>query len=255
MVGSCRDGTRVDRDVGLALPAVARCLLPAGPAAAPRARPPGRAREQRRDQRLVLLAAAARVLPGLGGGDPRRLPCSPSRAAATSPTSSSCATSACRSRTSSPRACSRSGPKLGPVLWQLPPRLRFDAARIDEFLTLLPRSTAAAAAAGGRARRAARRAGRDRRRTPTARCGTRWRSATRASATRRSSTLLRAHDVALVVADTAGTLPYLEDVTAGFVYVRLHGDTRALHQRLLARGARPLGREGAGVAGGGVAGR
>ena len=35
--------------------------------------------------------------------------------------------------------------------------------------------------------------------------------------------LLRAHDVALVVADTAGTFPYLEDVTAGFVYVRLHG--------------------------------
>jgi uncharacterized protein YecE (DUF72 family) len=28
-----------------------------------------------------------------------------------------------------------------------------------------------------------------------------------------------------VVADTAGTFPRLEDVTAGFVYVRLHGDT------------------------------
>jgi uncharacterized protein YecE (DUF72 family) len=37
--------------------------------------------------------------------------------------------------------------------------------------------------------------------------------------------LLRAHDVALVVADTAGKFPYLEDVTADFVYVRLHGDT------------------------------
>ena len=41
------------------------------------------------------------------------------------------------------------GPKLGPVLWQLPPRLRFDAARIDEFLTLLPRSTGAAAQLAG----------------------------------------------------------------------------------------------------------
>ena len=36
--------------------------------------------------------------------------------------------------------------------------------------------------------------------------------------------LLREHDVALVVADTAGRWPFLEDVTADFVYVRLHGD-------------------------------
>jgi uncharacterized protein YecE (DUF72 family) len=36
--------------------------------------------------------------------------------------------------------------------------------------------------------------------------------------------LLRAHGVALVVADTAGRWPFLEDVTADFVYVRLHGD-------------------------------
>ena len=27
------------------------------------------------------------------------------------------------------------GPKLGPMLWQLPPRLRFDTGRIEEFLT------------------------------------------------------------------------------------------------------------------------
>ncbi|MCA1600210.1 MAG: DUF72 domain-containing protein, partial [Acidobacteria bacterium] len=37
--------------------------------------------------------------------------------------------------------------------------------------------------------------------------------------------LLRAQNVALVVADTAGIWPYLEDITADFVYVRLHGDT------------------------------
>ena len=35
--------------------------------------------------------------------------------------------------------------------------------------------------------------------------------------------LLRAHDVALVVADSAGTWPYFEEDTAGFGYVRLHG--------------------------------
>jgi uncharacterized protein YecE (DUF72 family) len=36
--------------------------------------------------------------------------------------------------------------------------------------------------------------------------------------------LLRKHDVAMVVADTAGKWPVMEDVTSDFVYVRLHGD-------------------------------
>lgn len=36
--------------------------------------------------------------------------------------------------------------------------------------------------------------------------------------------LLRKHQVALVVADSAGKWPYVEDVTADFVYMRLHGD-------------------------------
>jgi uncharacterized protein YecE (DUF72 family) len=37
---------------------------------------------------------------------------------------------------------------------------------------------------------------------------------------------LRRHRVALVVADTAGKWPYLEDVTADFLYLRLHGDKK-----------------------------
>ena len=36
--------------------------------------------------------------------------------------------------------------------------------------------------------------------------------------------LLRRHEVALCVADSAGRWPYLEAVTADFVYVRLHGN-------------------------------
>ena len=36
--------------------------------------------------------------------------------------------------------------------------------------------------------------------------------------------LLREHDVACVVADTAGRWPKVFEVTADFVYVRLHGD-------------------------------
>jgi len=38
--------------------------------------------------------------------------------------------------------------------------------------------------------------------------------------------LLREHGIGLVVADTAGKWPFLEDVTADFVYVRLHGDAK-----------------------------
>jgi len=36
--------------------------------------------------------------------------------------------------------------------------------------------------------------------------------------------MLRRYNVALVVADTAGRWPLCEDVTADFVYIRLHGD-------------------------------
>jgi uncharacterized protein YecE (DUF72 family) len=116
------------------------------------------------------------------------------------------------------------GPKLGPLLWQLPPRLRFDAARIEGFLALLPRSTGAAAALAGE--HDARLDGRAETVTDADR-PLRHALEVRHESFRTPAfvALLRAHDVALVVADTAGTFPYLDDVTAGFVYVRLHGDT------------------------------
>jgi uncharacterized protein YecE (DUF72 family) len=38
--------------------------------------------------------------------------------------------------------------------------------------------------------------------------------------------LLREHNIAFVFADTARKWPYAEDLTAAFVYVRLHGDTK-----------------------------
>lgn len=37
------------------------------------------------------------------------------------------------------------GPKLGPVLWQLPPRMSFDAQRMADFFDRLPRTTGEAA--------------------------------------------------------------------------------------------------------------
>jgi uncharacterized protein YecE (DUF72 family) len=38
--------------------------------------------------------------------------------------------------------------------------------------------------------------------------------------------LLRRHRIGAVIADTAGRWPSPEDVTAEFVYVRLHGDVK-----------------------------
>ncbi|WP_308282561.1 DUF72 domain-containing protein [Pseudonocardia nigra] len=115
------------------------------------------------------------------------------------------------------------GPKLGPLLWQLPPRLRFDPARIGGFLAMLPRSTGAAAELA---------TGHDERLDGRAYTATDAdRPLRHALEVRHPSfctaafvELLREHDVALVVADTAGTWPHLEDVTSDFVYVRLHGD-------------------------------
>jgi uncharacterized protein YecE (DUF72 family) len=115
------------------------------------------------------------------------------------------------------------GSKLGPLLWQLPPRLRFEPDRLDAFLRLLPHSTGAAAQlAGEHDERLDGRA----ETTVVADLPLRHALEVRHPSFRDPAfvALLREHDVALVVADTAGTFPYLDDVTARFVYVRLHGD-------------------------------
>jgi uncharacterized protein YecE (DUF72 family) len=118
----------------------------------------------------------------------------------------------------------RLGDKLGPLLWQLPPRLSFDPARLEAFFGLLPSDTRAAAALARR--HDARVAGRAWTRGDALRPLRHALEVRHPSfLDRRFIDLLRRHRVALVVADTAGTWPFLEDVTADFVYVRLHGDT------------------------------
>ena len=114
--------------------------------------------------------------------------------------------------------------KLGPILWRLsPPSFRFDADRLASFFRLLPRDTEAAARSPAGTIIASRGA-RRRRSTSSARCATRSKCGTRPSAIRGTAKLLRRHDVGLVVADTAGRWPLLEDVTSDFVYARQHGD-------------------------------
>ena len=115
--------------------------------------------------------------------------------------------------------------KLGPVLWQLPPTFKLDPERLEEFLDLLPRTTKEAAKLARR--HDERVTGRAYLRAPDDRALRHALEVRHPSfATPELVELLRAQGVALVVADTAGRWPFLEDVTADFVYVRLHGDVK-----------------------------
>ena len=93
------------------------------------------------------------------------------------------------------------GDKLGPILWQLPASVPFDPDLLAAFFDRLPRATPA-----GRPLRHA--------------LEPRHPGFTEPM----FLDLLREHRIALVIADTAGRFPYLEDITADFAYVRLHGD-------------------------------
>ncbi len=130
----------------------------------------------------------------------------------------------------------RLGPKLGPILWQLPPDFQFDQKRIEDFLKALPYTTQGASVIARR---------------HDSRLKVRvWlktdakRSLRHALEVRHESfgtaafiELLRKYNVALVCSDAVGW-PRWMDVTADFVYCRLHGseelyasgyDDRALH--------------------------
>jgi uncharacterized protein YecE (DUF72 family) len=112
--------------------------------------------------------------------------------------------------------------KLGPILWQLPPQMAFDAERLGRFLRVLPRTTQQAAAlARGHDERLA---GRNETRTL---CEMPMRHALEVRhasfAVPAFIDLMQEHGVAVCVADSAGLYPCIRDVTADFVYVRLHG--------------------------------
>jgi len=117
----------------------------------------------------------------------------------------------------------RLGARLGPILWQFPPNFRFDPEKLETFFKLLPRDTEQAAACGRRHDH--RLKGRAWLRTD------RRRPIRHAMEIRHESfrdpvfvALLRRHKIALVCADTV-EWPLLMDLTADFVYVRLHGST------------------------------
>ncbi|MGE5271324.1 MAG: DUF72 domain-containing protein [Thiohalocapsa sp.] len=116
----------------------------------------------------------------------------------------------------------RLGAKLGPLLWQFAPRFVFNAEKLAAFFALLPRTAEEAAALA--------------RRHDHRLAGRAWTEAVdpghalhHAVEIRHKSfldpafvALLRQHKIALVFADTVD-FPYAEDVTADFLYLRLHG--------------------------------
>ncbi|MGZ0701388.1 DUF72 domain-containing protein [Pseudomonas piscis] len=113
--------------------------------------------------------------------------------------------------------------KLGPILWQFPPSFKFDPALFEQFLQQLPHH-------GRTARQLARQCSERLQRddyldipadAPLRHC----------VEIRHASfidpafvELLQRHNIALVVADTAGKWPWIEELCGDFVYLRLHGD-------------------------------
>ncbi|HVF46674.1 MAG TPA: DUF72 domain-containing protein, partial [Pyrinomonadaceae bacterium] len=114
------------------------------------------------------------------------------------------------------------GEKLGPILWQFAPWYRFDPETVETFLRLLPRTAKEAAALA---------------KENTIRSKERsWTELVDdvelryAFEPRHESffvpefvDLLRKNNAALTFADTAEKFEYREDMTADFVYIRLHG--------------------------------
>jgi uncharacterized protein YecE (DUF72 family) len=113
--------------------------------------------------------------------------------------------------------------KLGPILWQFPPNFGWNEQRFRDFFELLPRTTLEAAELS---------------RLHDAKLKHGALTTTDAERPLRYAveirhptflvpaffTLLRDYNIAFVYADTAGKWPYAEDVTADFIYARLHGD-------------------------------
>jgi len=119
----------------------------------------------------------------------------------------------------------RLGKKLGPILWQLPPSLTYDKEVMETFLGLLPQTSEEAANLAKHHDKFLK--------------SKAWlepgpkRRLRHALEVRHESfkneefiRMLRKHRVAIVVADTAGKWPVIEDVTSDFIYARLHGDEK-----------------------------
>jgi uncharacterized protein YecE (DUF72 family) len=118
--------------------------------------------------------------------------------------------------------------KFGPVLWQFPPQFRFNEEKFRHFFELLPRNTEDALKLARR---------RDYRLKGRARLAIDEVRPLRYAVEIRHESfidprfveLLRSFNIALVIAETAKRWPMIHDITADFLYMRLHGD-KTLYQ-------------------------
>jgi uncharacterized protein YecE (DUF72 family) len=122
------------------------------------------------------------------------------------------------------------GDKLGPILWQFPPMMRFHPEVFEDFFSLLPRTTEEAMWIAH--------AHDDRLQGRHSLAPAADRPLRHAVEVRHESfvdpafiALLRRHGIAWVVADTPRPWPLFEDVTADFIYMRLHGATELYQSR------------------------
>ena len=112
--------------------------------------------------------------------------------------------------------------KLGPILWQFPPMFRWNPQKFQKFFELLPRDSLAAARLAKKHNEKLK--------------GRAWTKADKSRRIRYAIeirhesfmtpeffALLREHGMAFVFSDAAAKWPYAEDLTADFVYCRLHG--------------------------------
>ncbi|MBY5355574.1 DUF72 domain-containing protein [Rhizobium leguminosarum] len=118
----------------------------------------------------------------------------------------------------------RLGPKLGPILWQFPPNMVFDPSLFESFLSLLPHTRDAAIALARRHDWHIK--------APAWLTCDGHQPIRHALEIRHESfrapafiEMLRRHKVALVCADTV-QWPLLMDITADFIYCRLHGSEK-----------------------------
>jgi uncharacterized protein YecE (DUF72 family) len=120
------------------------------------------------------------------------------------------------------------GDRLGPILWQLPVNLQFDPDGLDSFLEELPRDTQSAAEL----------ARHHDARVKDVSYGRTQRHRLRHAVEPRHDTFLQPeaariaqrHGVALCWSHST-EWPYFEEVTAGFVYLRLHGPDKLYASR------------------------
>jgi uncharacterized protein YecE (DUF72 family) len=113
--------------------------------------------------------------------------------------------------------------KLGPILWQFPPHMKFNADRFKEFFGRLPRTPRDAIKLARN--HDMKLSGDDERLVAHTKAKLRYAVEIRDDSFKCDEfvDLLREYEIAYVIADTADRWVYAENLTADFVYVRLHG--------------------------------